>query len=242
MKALGDATKETKDVFDEFATGGVFSTEIKKLNDELTLTEQLLNKVKEAFETVFGKSQKDLLVDFGKTIQKGFEGVTKGIGDATAQAIIFGKSFSETLKGALRQALANVISDLVTMGVRILINTQLAKAMNAVLGSGGSGGGGGSNILGSVISAGAKLLGFAEGGSVKGGQPITVGERGREVFVPSSNGQIIKNEDLGMGATVNFTIVANDTKDFDRLLVERRSTITNIINQALNQRGKASLV
>ena len=45
-----------------------------------------------------------------------------------------------------------------------------------------------------------------------------------------------------MGATVNFTIVANDTKDFDRLLVERRSTITNIINQALNQRGKASLV
>ena len=242
MKALGDATKETKDVFDEFATGGVFSTEVKKLNDELTLTEQLLNKVKEAFETVFGKSQKDLLVDFGKTIQKGFEGVTKGIGDATAQAIIFGKSFSETLKGALRQALANVISDLVTMGVRILINTQLAKAMNAVLGSGGSGGGGGSNILGSVISAGAKLLGFAEGGSVKGGQPITVGERGREVFVPSSNGQIIKNEDLGMGATVNFTIVANDTKDFDRLLVERRSTITNIINQALNQRGKASLV
>jgi hypothetical protein len=242
IKLLGDATKETKDVFDEFATGGVFSTEIKKLNDELTLTEQLLNKVKEAFETVFGKSQKDLLVDFGKTIQKGFEGVTKGIGDATAQAIIFGKSFSETLKGALRQALANVISDLVTMGVRILINTQLAKAMNAVLGSGGSGGGGGSNILGSVISAGAKLLGFAEGGSVKGGQPITVGERGREVFVPSSNGQIIKNEDLGMGATVNFTIVANDTKDFDRLLVERRSTITNIINQALNQRGKASLV
>jgi hypothetical protein len=226
-------------VFDDFATGGVFSTEIKKLNDELTLTEQILGKVKEAYEAVFGKSQKDLLNDFGKTTQKAFEGVTKGIGDATAQAIVFGKSFTETLKGALRQALATFISDLVTMGIRILINTQLAKAMKSVLGGGGDGGG---FDIGSIFSAGKKLLGFAEGGSVKGGQPITVGERGREVFVPSSNGQIIKNEDLGMGATVNFTIVANDTKDFDRLLVERRSTITNIINQALNQRGKASLV
>jgi len=243
-KILGLVTDDQKDLnneFDDFATGGTFTTELSKANEELSLMEEILQKIKESFDAVFGKSKKDLLTDFGKTIQKGFEGITRGIGDATAQAIIFGKSFSETLKGAVRQALATIISDLVTMGVRILINTQLAKAMKSILG-GGTGGGVGSNILGSVISAGAKLLGFAEGGSVKGGQPITVGERGREVFVPSSNGQIIKNEDLGMGATINFTIVANDTKDFDRLLVERRSTITNIINQALNQRGKPALV
>jgi hypothetical protein len=62
------------------------------------------------------------------------------------------------------------------------------------------------------------------------------------MFIPSTDGQIVPNHELGMGATVNFTIVANDTKDFDRLLVERRSTITNIINQALNQRGKPALV
>jgi hypothetical protein len=240
MKLLGEETKRTSEEFDKFAIGE-FSQDLDIVNKKLTLMEELFGKISEAYQKVFGKSQKDLLVDFGKTIEKGFEGVTRGIGDATAQAIIFGKSFSETLKGALRQALANVISDLVTMGVRILINTQLAKAMKSILG-GGSGGGVGGFDLGSIFSAGKKLLGFAEGGSVKGGQPITVGERGREVFVPSSNGQIIKNEDLRMGATVNFTIVANDTKDFDRLLVERRSTITNIINQALNQRGKTSLV
>ena len=244
MKALGDATKETKDVFDEFATGGVFSTEIKKLNDELTLTEQILGKVKEAYEAVFGKSQKDLLNDFGKTTQKGFEGVTRGIGDATAQSIIFGKKFSEVLKGAVRQSLATVISDLVTMGVRILINTHLAKVMQSVIGGGGGFFGnifGGTNMSSTGINLDT-ISPFAEGGSIKAGQPALVGERGRELFVPSSDGQIIKNEDLGMGATVNFTIVANDTKDFDRLLIERRSTITNIINQALNQRGKASLV
>jgi len=239
-KKLGIVKEIEKDVFDDFAIGE-FPQNLDIINKKLTLMEELFGKISEAYKNVFGKSKKDLLVDFGKTIEKGFEGVTKGIGDATAQAIIFGKSFSETLKGALRQALANVISDLVTMGIRILINTQLAKAMKSILG-GSSGGGVGGFDFGSIFSAGKKLLGFAEGGSVKGGQPITVGERGREVFVPSTNGQIIKNEDLGMGATVNFTIIANDTKDFDRLLVERRSTITNIINQALNQRGKPALV
>lgn len=239
-KKLGIIKENQKDAFDDFAIGE-FPQDLDIVNKKLTLMEELFGKISEAYKKVFGKSEKDLLNDFGKTIEKGFEGVTRGIGDATAQSIIFGKKFSEVLKGAVRQSLATVISDLVTMGVRILINTQLAKAMKSILG-GSSGGGVGGFDFGSIFSAGKKLLGFAEGGSVKGGQPITVGERGREVFVPSSDGQIIKNEDLGMGATVNFTIIANDTKDFDRLLVERRSTITNIINQALNQRGKPALV
>jgi len=241
FKELGEETKKTSDELDDFATGlsdHVWQQSIQKVNKELSLMEEILKKIEEAYNNVFNKSKADLLTSFGKTIEKGFEGITKGIGDATAQAIIFGKSFSETLKGAIRQALANVISDLVTMGVRILINTQLAKAMKSVL-SGGSGGG---FDIGTIFNIGKKVLGFAEGGSVKAGQPITVGERGREMFIPSTNGQIVPNHELGMGATVNFTIVANDTKDFDRLLVERRSTITNIINQALNQRGKPALV
>jgi hypothetical protein len=247
MKLLGEETKRTSEEFDKFAIGE-FSQDLDIVNKKLTLMEELFGKISEAYQKVFGKSQKDLLVDFGKTIEKGFEGVTKGIGDATAQSIVFGKKFSEVLKGAVRQALANVISDLVTMGIRIIINTQLAKAMQSVIGGGGSGIGGflggifgGSNMSSTGINL-SNISPFAEGGSIKAGQPALVGERGRELFVPSSDGQIIKNEDLGMGATVNFTIVANDTKDFDRLLIERRSTITNIINQALNQRGKASLV
>lgn len=236
---LTDKQKENNDEFDDFATSGTFTTAISKANEELSIMEQILKAVGDAWDKVFGQSTKDAITDLGRATEKAFEGVKKGIGDATAQAIIFGKSFTETLKGALRQALANFISQLVQTGIQILINTQLAKAMKEVL-SGGSGGGG--NILGSIFSIGKSILGFAEGGSVKAGQPITVGERGREMFIPSTDGQIVPNHELGMGATVNFTIVANDTKDFDRLLVERRSTITNIINQALNQRGKPALV
>lgn len=40
---------------------------------------------------------------------------------------------------------------------------------------------------------------------------------------------------------VSFNIQANDTRGFDRLLAERRGAIVSLINQALNERGRASL-
>ena len=94
------------------------------------------------------------------------------------------------------------------------------------------------------------LPGFAEGGLLKRGQPAIVGERGAELVIPSANGQVFSNEDSrnilsgsGSGSTnVNFTIVANDTRDFDNLITKRRSLLVNLINQALNERGKEALV
>jgi hypothetical protein len=71
-----------------------------------------------------------------------------------------------------------------------------------------------------------------------------VGERGRELFIPSTDGQIVPNEKLGgMGATnINFTVQATDVKGVQELLIDNRATITNIINSALNQKGKPALV
>ena len=91
---------------------------------------------------------------------------------------------------------------------------------------------------------------FAEGGLLKRGQPAIVCERGAELVIPSANGQVFSNEDSrnilsgsGSGSTnVNFTIVANDTRDFDNLITKRRSLLVNLINQALNERGKEALV
>ena len=41
--------------------------------------------------------------------------------------------------------------------------------------------------------------------------------------------------------TVNFNIQANDTKGFDELLIQRRATIVNMVNKAINNRGRRSL-
>jgi phage-related minor tail protein len=81
-------------------------------------------------------------------------------------------------------------------------------------------------------------------GTVSKGQPYLVGERGAELFIPNSTGQIAQSA-RGMGSgqtTVNFNINTLDARGFDELLVRNRGTITQIINSAVNERGAKSLI
>ena len=68
----------------------------------------------------------------------------------------------------------------------------------------------------------------AAGGSVSAGTPYVVGERGAELFVPSSNGTIVPNG--GMGGTINITVNgAIDAEGTAR-------TIVDVLNRS-NARG-----
>lgn len=83
------------------------------------------------------------------------------------------------------------------------------------------------------------------GGPVMGNTPYMVGENGPELFTPNTTGSITRNGDLGGGGgavTVNFSIVANDTQGFDELLNSRRGTITQIISDAMLERGSRSML
>ena len=87
----------------------------------------------------------------------------------------------------------------------------------------------------------------ALGGFVKAGNPYMVGESGRELFVPSQNGQIVSNQDLkkpggATAPTVNFNISTVDAAGFDQLLASRKGLITQIINNAMNNQGKMGIV
>ena len=84
---------------------------------------------------------------------------------------------------------------------------------------------------------------MAEGGAVRGGMPITVGERGRELFVPNTSGTIVPNHDLaGSGMNITFNIQANDVRGIKELLIDNRATIINLVNQGANQKGKSNVV
>jgi len=83
--------------------------------------------------------------------------------------------------------------------------------------------------------------GKAVGGSVKGNSPYIVGEQGPEMFVPAGSGTIVPNSELRGGGgpvNVNFTIVANDSQGFDTLLTQRRGMITQMVNDAMLERGQ----
>lgn len=81
------------------------------------------------------------------------------------------------------------------------------------------------------------------GGPVMGGQTYMVGENGPELFTPNTTGSITRNSDLPDGKTVNvnFTIVANDTTGFDQLLASRKGVITQIINDAVLEKGRRNI-
>jgi hypothetical protein len=92
----------------------------------------------------------------------------------------------------------------------------------------------------------ASFSGRAVGGSVTAGVPYMVGEQGQEMFIPSTNGQIVRNSQLdNAGANqvnVSFTINAVDTAGFDQLLNSRRGQIVGMINRAMNERGRVGVV
>jgi len=103
-------------------------------------------------------------------------------------------------------------------------------------------------LAGMAIAGGLKLVdkikGFEKGGAVSKGNPILVGERGPELFVPNSTGQITQSaRGTGGGATtVNFNINTVDASGFEELLVRSRGTITQLINSAVNERGREAII
>lgn len=86
--------------------------------------------------------------------------------------------------------------------------------------------------------------GRALGGPVMGNQPYIVGENGPELFTPSTTGRVTRNSELtgGGDVNINFNITANDSQGFDDLLVQRRGLITQMISDAMVERGQRSMV
>ena len=144
-----------------------------------------------------------------------------------------------------------------------IVNTELAAATALApppLGLGPVAGAGYAQVIRAMGYASAGIIagtaiagGRALGGQVRGGESYLVGERGPELLTMGTSGRIATNENLknAVGGdnnntsnvvNVNFSVQANDTAGFDRLLQSRRGQIVGMINQAVNNRGRSSIV
>jgi hypothetical protein len=81
--------------------------------------------------------------------------------------------------------------------------------------------------------------GFTGSGSRSGGVD---GKGGFPAILHPNETVIDHSKGQGVAPAVNITIQANDTKGFDQLLQSRRGQIIGMINQAMNNKGAASLV
>ena len=103
-------------------------------------------------------------------------------------------------------------------------------------------------VVGGALAFGTgivnKIRGFERGGRPPVGQPSIVGEKGAELFVPDQAGTVVPNDKLGMNknVTVNFNINTVDARGFNELLVNSRGVIINLINSAMNEKGKMAVV
>jgi phage-related minor tail protein len=146
-----------------------------------------------------------------KQAERIFSKLTQGLEDAFV-------NFAKTGKFAFKDLINTIVEELLRSQIRQL----LAQTFN--LGGGGSGGG---NIFSSI----GKLFGFADGGSIPLGRPVLVGERGPEVFVPSSNGTVVPNYALGSGQSVVYNINAVDAASFKAMIARDPSFIHAVATQ-----------
>jgi hypothetical protein len=204
-----------------------------------------------------------------KTIAEGTVVGIKNVSVAIAESIVLGKKLTDTFRELTQKLLVKILSQLIEEQLvklalialdqlKLFISKQQTAEIikqNALLSqrqamSADTGGG---SFFGDLFKIGMSVFGgggditgtegsFAEGGSVRGGMPITVGERGRELFIPSSNGTIVPNQDLGGGSNITFNIQANDVRGIRELLIDNRATIINLVNQGANQKGKSNIV
>ena len=175
----------------------------------------------------------------------------KAFSRGLAEALVLGKDLNMTFKELAQKILVDIVAFTIQIVIQETIRNALKKEQvkdeglivaslqrqtsemkkQAVLSlfTGGSGGG---------------FPFMANGGAVSKGKPVVVGERGAELFIPNSSGQITQSaRGTGGGAVnVNFTINTIDSRGFDEALVENRATITGIINNALAEKGRTELV
>jgi hypothetical protein len=113
----------------------------------------------------------------------------------------------------------------------------LSEIATAAIRSGLNGGDGANNLLGTLGSLLGSALGApgrATGGPVSPGRAYRVGERGPELFVPTSSGRIEASAAPGAATVVRMTINVSDARGTAPAALERSSRhVARAVRQAL---------
>ena len=149
-------------------------------------------------------------------IDSTFQDAGKTISDAFADAIVSGGNFKDAMKDIFQSVVKEILSTIVHIMVLEPLMKKLSDALRDVrddmygVQSFGFGNpiSAGLNLAmaGRTSTAGMPTIPKANGGFVSPNVPYMVGEKGAEMFVPRSAGNIIPNSQMGGGVVVNQNI------------------------------------
>ena len=217
-----------------------------KLGKQQTLFEKIRDGIKKQNDAF------DLSKEIVGSISKSVRSISKNL----AEAVVLGKDLNASLKqlaqSILVEIIAKTIERIALLGIEKLLTKTILKNEDDKTASLRTQSREMQKQLGlqaamaafNFASGGFRLPFFASGGAVRKGQPTIVGERGAEMFIPNSSGQITQSArgTNGSPVNVNFNINTVDASGFEDLLVRSRGTISQLINQSLNEKGQGNLI
>ena len=130
--------------------------------------------------------------------------------------------FAQTGKLAFKDFANSVIQDIARIIMHQQVSMPIATGISGALSTG----------IGAIFGGSR-----ADGGPVAAGRSYLVGERGPEVFTPSSSGHVAESGEAG-DTNIYFNITAIDSASFSQHLAQHRREITGIIESAYNRRGR----
>ena len=143
--------------------------------------ERLVNLAKANFRLREQKTEIERINEAAKRQKEIFkeigDSIATGVSDALVDAIMHTKSLGEAANA--------ILNDIASQLLRLGINTALKATGFGIF---------------------SNLPGFANGGRPPVGRASIVGEKGPELFVPSSAGTIIPNDRIGGGVTNNIVV------------------------------------
>lgn len=110
------------------------------------------------------------------------------------------------------------------------------SALRSAVGGGGSGAGGLASLGASLLTSALGLPGRATGGPVTPGRAYMVGERGPEVFVPTTSGQVVANGGGGArDVRVSIAVSGRGGESEPRLLARSARQVARAVRGALER-------
>lgn len=258
--------KSTKAMNKAMETLDSFSADVfkqqKLIYDELNKSAETAKRLAKNFSKFrqemidFNEKALTKLTSLSGQLMANLDIAIKGISKGVAEMIVLGKDLAATFTQIVQQILVKMLATMIEIALRISLQVFLEKTALGILIN--------KWITEKLITREkqkqaeleakknkANLIGFAlsfmglqHGGALGKGQPSIVGERGPELFIPNTTGQITQHaRGTGGGSVnVNFSITTLDASGFSDMLVQNRGTISGIINQAVNERGGSNIV
>ncbi|MFB0872548.1 MULTISPECIES: tail tape measure protein [unclassified Sphingobium] len=181
----------------------------------------------EEIETLVVRVRADT-AGLGRDVEAMRAGLEGTLGDGAERA---GRRIEQGLLRAVRTGKFG-FEDLKRIAVSVL-DEIAAGALRGAMGSGGGGGGGLASLGASLLTSVLGLPGRATGGPVAPGRGYIVGERGPELFVPTSSGQVVTG---GVGARdvrVSIAVRGQGGESEPRLLARSARQVARAVRGAL---------